>query len=277
VTAVSQVMPGWVLSLLALSLILPAVVASVDAFARARRRREPVVTWLRWLGVPVLALVTGLIVAVLLTLAGIGPDPPPAPVAPAIHPLDGAAVAALAVTAAAVALAWVVGRRLALRRSRGSLRPAAPGAACVTALVLSLAALVAWVFNPFAALLLAPTVHLWTLATASGPAVTRRGRVLLAAVGALLPVGIAAYYLIRLSLDPLEGAWYLFLVVTGHHVGVIGALLGCVLLGVLAAVVAIVVAHREAPAPAPEGPRLRGPPTYAGPGSLGGTDSALRR
>src|SRR5680860_1559277 len=35
VTAVSQVVPGWVLSLLSLTLILPALVAGVDAFARA--------------------------------------------------------------------------------------------------------------------------------------------------------------------------------------------------------------------------------------------------
>ena len=46
VTAVSQVVPGWVLSLLSLTLILPALVASVDAFARARRRRVAVRPWL---------------------------------------------------------------------------------------------------------------------------------------------------------------------------------------------------------------------------------------
>src|SRR5918992_3401195 len=50
VTAVSQVMPGWVLSLLAGTLLLPALVAAVDAFARVRRRRIDVLPWLRWLG-----------------------------------------------------------------------------------------------------------------------------------------------------------------------------------------------------------------------------------
>ena len=40
VQAVSQVLPGWVLSLLAGTLLLPVLVASVDAFARARRRQR---------------------------------------------------------------------------------------------------------------------------------------------------------------------------------------------------------------------------------------------
>ena len=35
-------MPGWAPSLLAIALILPVLVASIDAFARARRRDEPV-------------------------------------------------------------------------------------------------------------------------------------------------------------------------------------------------------------------------------------------
>ena len=48
VQAVSQVLPGWVISLLAGSLLLPVFVASVDAFARARRRHVDVLRWLRW-------------------------------------------------------------------------------------------------------------------------------------------------------------------------------------------------------------------------------------
>src|SRR5207249_4419352 len=49
-TAVSKVLPGWVLSLFAGTLLLPALVAAVDALARTRRRRIEVVPWFRWLG-----------------------------------------------------------------------------------------------------------------------------------------------------------------------------------------------------------------------------------
>ncbi|MGH2781546.1 MAG: hypothetical protein ACRDLA_09095, partial [Thermoleophilaceae bacterium] len=63
VTAVSQVMPGWVLSLLAGTLLLPALVAAVDAFARARRRRVDVLRWLPWLGAWVAPFLAGLAAA----------------------------------------------------------------------------------------------------------------------------------------------------------------------------------------------------------------------
>ena len=43
-------LPGWVLSLLAGTLLLPVLVASVDAFARARRRHVDVLRWMRWIG-----------------------------------------------------------------------------------------------------------------------------------------------------------------------------------------------------------------------------------
>jgi len=53
----------------------------------------------------------------------------------------------------------------------------------------------------------------------------------------------------------------------------VGALTGCVL-----ALARVLVARRRLEAAAPEAhSRMRGPGTYAGPGSLGGTESALRR
>ncbi|MBA2439270.1 MAG: hypothetical protein H0V50_01190, partial [Thermoleophilaceae bacterium] len=74
VTAVSQVVPGLVLTLLGLTLILPALVASVDALARARRRRRAVFPWLRWLGGGALAFAIGLGLAHLLAVVGATPD-----------------------------------------------------------------------------------------------------------------------------------------------------------------------------------------------------------
>src|SRR5215210_4320216 len=79
VQAVSQVLPGWVLSLLAGSLLLPVLVASVDAFARARRRHVDVLRWLRWLGAWVAPFLGALAVAQLLALFDATPSPPAAP------------------------------------------------------------------------------------------------------------------------------------------------------------------------------------------------------
>src|SRR5205823_3145890 len=45
VTVARKVLPAWSLTLLGIALIIPALVATIDGFARARRRREPVARW----------------------------------------------------------------------------------------------------------------------------------------------------------------------------------------------------------------------------------------
>ena len=277
VIAVSQVMPGWPLALLALALLLPPLVASVDAFARARRRREPVATWLRWLAAWLAPFVAALAMAELLALVGATPDPPPAPVPPSDHPLDGAAVAVMGGVVVVAAGAFWLARRL-LVHSAEPADPARPGAATALALVTSVTALALWVVNPFSALMTVPALHLWLLATLSESPPPRRARALMVAAGMLPALLVVVYHLFVLHLDPISGAWYLLLLVTGHVVGLVSALLGCVWLAALCAAFAIVRAARDPERPeARAGPRVCGPGAYAGPGSLGGTESALRR
>jgi hypothetical protein len=43
-----KLVPGWAIRLVVGALILPALIAAVDGFARVRRRREPVARWLAW-------------------------------------------------------------------------------------------------------------------------------------------------------------------------------------------------------------------------------------
>jgi len=278
VTAVSQMMPGWVLALLSLTLILPALVASVDAFARARRRREPVAAWLIWVATRVVGLISGLALAYGLSLAGATPDPPDAPVAPELYPLDVAAGAVLAVVLITIVLGSLALRHVVVGREPRLADPFAPGAAVAVALVLSLAVLALWLVNPYSALLLAPALHLWLLGTLFDPPPPRRARFAMVVGGLLLPVLLVVYYLLALSLDPLSGAWYLLLLVTGGHVSLASALIACLLGGVLGAVIAVA---RARPPPAlhavPAPPSVRGPGGLAGPGSLGGTSSALPR
>ncbi|MBA3261648.1 MAG: hypothetical protein H0T69_04080 [Thermoleophilaceae bacterium] len=265
VTAVSQVMPGWVLSLLSVTLLLPALVAAVDAFARARRQRLDVLTWLRWVAAWVAPFLAGLALAELLALAGATPPPPPAPVPPHVLPLDGAALGVLAGVGAAMALALLLARFLAARPDPALVRPQSPGAAVALALVASLAALVLWVANPYAGLLAVPAAHLWLLVLLSGVQPKRRVRGLLLAAGALPALVVAVYYLIALSMDPLSGAWYLLLLVTGHSVGLVTALVGCVMLGALCASIELVYRSPAEPAEPAERPETAGP-SPLGPG-----------
>ena len=129
VTAVSQVMAGWVLALLGGTLLLPALVAAVDAFARVRRRQIDVLPWLRWLGAWVAPFLAGYAVAELLALTGATPTPPPAPVPPDVLPLDGPALGVLGGVAAAMLLA-LRARRASwpARPDRALARPEGPGA-----------------------------------------------------------------------------------------------------------------------------------------------------
>lgn len=316
VTAVSQVVPGWVFVLLAGTLLLPVLVTAVDVFARARRRHIEVAVWVRWLGTFAAPFLAALAAAELLALVGATPDPPSSPVPPAEHALDPAALGVLAGAALAAVLAYLFARSLLRRgeRSRAEagprlggpaasqtadgtatldvaegdgepaqegvrIDPADPGAACALALLTALTALVLWLFNPYAALMVVPAAHLWLLLTLAEPVPSGRARAVMLGCGLLLPLLVVLYHLLALHMDPLTGAWYLLLLVTGHAVSLFTALLGCVWLGILCATVAVARARRAPPPPPVEEqrPSVFGPGSYAGPGALGGTGSALRR
>jgi hypothetical protein len=281
VTVAGNLLPGWAIALVGLSLILPALVASIDGFARARRRREPVGRFGRWVLAAVLAMVTGLVLAKLMVVAGIVATPPTSPAAPDLRPLHGGDLVTMGVLAAIVALAWWIGRRVTMGRGKRRLDLASPGAGCAVALVLSLLTFAVWLVNPFAALMLVPALHLWLIAAIARVPDRGPAPVALVVVG-LLPLAVVVlYYMSRLSLNPLEGLWYLFLLVTSGSIGVAAALFACVFAGVFVSLVSILVSRARRPPAAkvdePQRPAVFGPGGYAGPGSLGGTESALRR
>jgi hypothetical protein len=280
VLVVSQVLPGWILALFAGTLLLPALVASVDAFARARRRRLQVVPWLRWVAAWTAPFLAGFALAELLALTGATPTPPAAPVPPGELPVDGPALAVLGGVAAAMALAFALARFLAARPDPSLRAPVEPGAAVALALAVSVSALLLWLLNPYAGLLAAPAAHLWMLAVLTRPVPRRRTRVVMIAIGVVPPLLVALYYLLALSMDPLEGAWYLLMLVTGHTVGLVTTLVACVMLGALCGTIEIAVRvpdePKEVERPEP-GPSVYGPGAHAGRGALGGTESALRR
>lgn len=277
VTVLNQVMPGWVLAVLAGTLILPALAASIDAFARARRRRAAVGPWVSWILVGAVPFVIGWLLAELLALFNATPEPPPAPVAPELYPLDGPAIAVLTMVGAAVAATWFALRRFVGPAEAAFDDTASSGAGVAVALVSSIAVLALWALNPFAALLAVPTVHLWMLATLVNPAPRRRTRLGLVLGGLVLPLLLALYMSFTLDLNPLSGAWYLLLLAIGGHVGLLWIVIAAVFLAVFGSVVALARRGDGGGDIGPVAPTTRGPLSYAGPGSLGGTESALRR
>jgi hypothetical protein len=194
-------------------------------------------------------------VAELLALAGATPPPPPSPVPPDVLPLDGAALGVLAGVAAAMALGLLLARYLAARPDPRPRRPFGPGPAVAVALVATVAALLLWLANPYAGLLAVPAAHLWLLVPLAAVQPKRRLRLLLVAAGALPALLVAVYYMFALSIDPLSGAWYLLLLLTGHSVGLLTALVGCVMLGALCAVLELVLRSPVEPDEPPAGER----------------------
>jgi len=235
--AVSQVLPGWVLSLLAGSLLLPVLVASVDAFARARRRHVDVLRWLRWLGAWVAPFLAALAAAQFLALVDATPSPPAAPVPPDQLPLDGPALAVLGGVVVAMVLAHLLARWLAARADPELDQTPDLGAGVALGLMIAFGSILLWLANPYAGLLVVPAAHLWMLLALTRPLPSRRVRALLIVVGVVPALLVALYYMLALSLDPLQGIWYVLMLVTGQSVGIVTSLIACILLAALCAIV----------------------------------------
>jgi hypothetical protein len=272
--------PAWALRLLVAALLLAPLIVAVDGLARVRRRglhAGRATVWTLACAVPFAACA---LFARLLGASGILHAAPPAPLPPTGLTLDGAAVSAVVAVLLVLALAWLMWPML-VRRLGSSVRPDAEAAGVTTLLVLLLAGVVAWAVNPFAALLLLPAAHLSLLVVSPELRPRRPAALALIALGLAPLVLPVAFYAHELGLGAGKLAWSLVLLLAGGHIGIPGSLLGSVLLGCAAGMA--MVALRTPPAPdAPELDQpmeitIRGPLGYAGPGSLGGTESALRR
>ena len=273
-----KVIPAWAVRLVVAALMLPALLATVDAFARVRRRRQAVRPWLRWTLSCALPFFACAMFSVLLARLGVMSAAPSAPVSVRALPVDAGVLAAVMVV---LALAWVAWALLARAHSgrvgNDPVERPMPGAAGVAVLaVLDGVALVVWVRNPFTAALLLPALHLWLLV--ASPELRPRRVLALALVlaGVVLPAGVVALYAKQLGLGPVDVAWTAVLLVAGGHIGLLSAALWSLSLGCLVGGALIALQGRTTKAePVPV--TVRGPLTYAGPGSLGGTESALRR
>jgi hypothetical protein len=268
---------SWPLRLLVGTLLLPALAALIDGFARVRRRREPVLLWLRWLVATIAPFALAALFVLALRAVGLIDAAPGHPVTGREVPRDGSADGILASVALVLALGWIGLRPLLLRLLAVRGDPASPGAAAATLLVLCAATIAVWVLNPYAALLLVPALHLWLVLGAPELRMRLRVALPLVALGFAPAILVALSYATQFGIGPLDLAWTGVLAVAGGQIGIAAALGWSVVLGCSAAAIAIAVRASRTRPPESAPVTVRGPVGYAGPGSLGGTESALRR
>jgi hypothetical protein len=278
-----KLVPAWAIRLFVLALMVPVLGATIDGIARVRRRGHPVLRWALWALCAAFPFVLALMLVLAAKLVGLIHAAPPAPVGADVVPPHGTGIAILAVLGCAIVLSLAVVRPVLIRMAglgTAGVVPegSAPGAGAGLMLVLCVVTLAIWLSNPFAAALLVPALHFWLLIVAPDLRL-RRPFVLALLIGGLAaPALVIAYYAVVLGLDPVGLAWNGVLLVAGGHVSVLGALEWSIVLGCALSLVLLAARSARRRAPVEEPPvTIRGPVTYAGPGSLGGTKSALRR
>lgn len=278
-----KLIPPWAVRLFVLALIVPVLLTTIDGLARARRRGHPVLRWMLWVLAGALPFLLGVVLVLGAKLVGLLGVTPPAPLGAGQVPLHGAGIVVLALVGVAIVLTLLLRKRLValLSRSRpprplGS--PSNPGAGAALLLVMCAVTLAIWLRNPYAAALLVPALHLWLWVVDPDVRMPRPVAAVLTLAGFAPPVLVALYYGRALGLGPVDAAWTGVLTIAGGYVGLVNALLWSLVLGCFASAVSIAIRR-----PRPDRPRreevpvtVRGPITYAGPGSLGGTKSALR-
>lgn len=274
VTMLGRLIPDWAVRLLALCLLLPAALGAVDAYFRVRRRRLRAERWLAWAASWALPFLAAYLWLRALDLVGAIPALP-APAPPGNAEVTVAVIAAV-VSAVAVAGLGFYARSLWLAGTGPG--AAAGGAAAAVAVLTSALALLVWSGNPYAGLVLAAAAHAWLLVPAPDSRLRGAAAWGAAALG-LLPAALVALVLIlTLDLSAAETVRMGFDLLAGGETGLRDALALSLLGGLACATAAILRARGRAERQAPAEPlRTRGPRGYAGPGSLGGTDSALRR
>ncbi len=280
-----QLVPLWAVRLLVLALILPVAACTLDAVARTRRRGHTLMRWLGWVLSGAVPFVIGLVALLIARAAGIFSFTPPGAAAGSGVTMTGGDTAVLLVALALVIAGFVFVRPLCLRMLARQLpesgrrpeSPAADAAAVALSVVLCLLTLVVWVLNPFAALLLVPALHMWLWLAQAGARGHRWSMALLLIVGLVPIVLVLFYYANAYGLSPVALAWSLALL-PGGAMPIVTALCWALALGCAASAVIIGLrAVRAGAMVAGQVVTVRGPASYAGPGSLGGTKSALRR
>ena len=202
----SRVVPGWAVVLVAAAWLAPFLVAVVDLMARSRRRRVALLPAARcytrrlgfWVSVAALFALLGAV--------GLWEDGEPRPLSPETGAATEWPTLELLLYALLVVGAWLLARRRLQRR-----RPVDPeeelGGYTVALGILAVLGVVVFAWNPFALLLVLPSLHAWLwLPQLRGRSALLRAAALLAGfTGPLLLLGSLA---LRFDLG-FDAPWYL--------------------------------------------------------------------
>ncbi|HEX3802538.1 MAG TPA: hypothetical protein VHV75_06845 [Solirubrobacteraceae bacterium] len=279
-----KVVPLWAVELLVLALMLPVAATTLDAVARTRRRGHTMMRWVGWVLTGAVPFVVGLVALLIARAGGLLSATPPGAVGDAGVKLTGGDTAVLGVVLLLVIASFVFLRPLCLRtltrlsgHGRRPESPAADAAAVALSAVMCVLTLIVWILNPFAALLLVPALHVWLWLAQPGARSRRWFVAALVLVGLLPAALILFYYANAYGLSPVGLVWSLALML-GGALPIVASLYWSIALGCLASAVVIASRAVRSVASSPDQVvTVRGPASYAGPGSLGGTKSALRR
>jgi Peptidase family M28 len=243
VTVADNLIPGWAIAVLALTLLLPAAAAAADGFARALRRKRARAIDLGWVVGRSLPLLGVLLLVYAAAITGVLPRPR-FPYDPGRFEIDWRAVLVLALLLGALAAGWAAARPLSAPR-RGDPQ----GLATATGVVSFASAFGIWVLNPYLSLLAVPAAYAWLGATIDD--LPRRLGFSAALVAiALLPPLVALVWLGGQLEVGAAAPWHVVLMLGGRHLDLAVAVLGCVLGGCLVAVLAAALTP-ERPAPEP--------------------------
>ena len=272
----TQVLSGWAVRAVIGALLLSLIGCTLDVLARTRRRRIAVARWNGWtLSFAAPFLLAGLFGA-FLGASGLLPATPAAAVTPAQLPVSGEAAAALVSIGLLFVLVWVL-RTAVLARAGRRERPDPVGAVAALLIVTTVTATLLWFENPYSATLLILPAHLWLV-------VLTRERERSPALGALCVVislaplaAVLALICSVLHVEPFALLWTAVLLIAGGGLSATGLVLASLAAGSFVAAAALLVRRNAIGPDQRVEVTVRGPLSYAGPGSLGGTESALRR
>lgn len=247
---VGNLLPGWALALVSMSLIVPLIVVALAAGVRAARRPEVLLAATVWVLIRSLPLVVALFVTYLLGFAGLMPRPA-FPYDPGRFPIGIAETIGLVLIGAVLLGGLFVVKPW--RKPPPSVGGGGAAAACAT--LIALGGLGVWFANPYLALLIVPALHAWMLLLAESTA-----------VGSVLALGITLVGLVPLfaALGVIAGHlavgrdvfWQFFLLLGNGQISPALALLGCLLAGCGLSALALARSRIYAAPPAPGAPEI---------------------
>jgi hypothetical protein len=277
-----KLIPGWSIRLLALMLIAPVVITTVDGLARVRRRGHRVLDWVGWVLSWALAFVLGGLVVLGAHLVGALSGAPGGPVpagvsAPHTAGIVTLVLALLVILAGLLLLAPRLARLLGVALQRPPAEAPGPAAGIAVSMILSVVGVAMWLTNPFAAVLIVPALHVWMWLGCVQAPIPRGVKLAGVVLGAVPPALAVLYYALTLKLSLIGVVWNGVLMIAGGQIGPATALLWSLVLGCFAGMLVLAVRRPNREHEPRAAITVRGPAGYAGPGSLGGTQSALRR